>query len=210
MGTKRSPAAEPGAPQIVLRPLASLVHYARNARTHSTEQLAQLQASIVEYGFTNPILADARGIVAGHGRSMAASALHEAGIAMRFPDGAPIPAGMVPVIDCAGWSEAQRQAYILADNKLALNAGWDTEMLRVELDDLQVQGFDLGLTGFSTEEIDLTINGWSSDIDSLKDRDGEHTEGLSATVKVTVNPDMKDRATEVVHSALRAAGIQFE
>ena len=140
---------------------------------------------------------------------MALRELYAAGIELRFPNGTPIPLGMAPVIDCSGWSETQRRAYILADNKLALNAGWDTEMLRVEMADLKDEGFDLGLTGFSLEEVDLTLNGWESDID-LSERDGEHTDGIQALVKVKVEQDAKDRATSVIHEALKAAGIEFE
>lgn len=198
-----------GIPQVELRPISALVGYARNSRTHSPEQVAQLKASIVEWGFTNPILVDATSTVAGHGRSMAMRELHAAGVEVRFPNGTPIPAGMIPVIDCTGWSETQRRAYIIADNKLALNAGWDTEMLRVEMVDLQTEAFDLGLTGFSAEEVDLTLNGWDSDID-VAERDGEHTDGIQAVVKVKVDQDAKERAETVVHEALRNAGISFE
>jgi len=104
---------------VDLRPIARLIPYARNARTHSEEQIAQIAASIREFGWTNPILVDGEnGIVAGHGRLLAARKL-----------------GMttVPVIELAGMSEAQKRAYLIADNRLALNAGWDTEMLAVEL-----------------------------------------------------------------------------
>src|ERR1700712_1540311 len=103
-------------------PLASLVPYARNARTHSDAQVAQIAASIREFGFTNPILVDGeQGVIAGHGRLLAARKL-----------------GMTegPTIELAHLSPAQKRAYILADNKLALNAGWDDDMVRIELGDL--------------------------------------------------------------------------
>ena len=120
-------------------PVKRLTPYARNARTHSKEQVAQIAASIQEFGFTNPILVDEDGtIIAGHGRVLAAQKL---GLAE------------LPVMVATGWSEAQRRAYVLADNKLALNAGWDTDMLRVELTDLRGMGFDLGLAGFSESEL---------------------------------------------------------
>ncbi len=113
--------------------------YARNARTHSDEQVAQIAASIREWGWTTPVLVDdAGGIIAGHGRVMAARKL---GIAE------------VPVMVATGWTEAQKRAYVLADNQLALNAGWDAEMLKVELTDLEGAGFDLGLIGFSEDEL---------------------------------------------------------
>lgn len=128
------------ADQIVVRRVEDLMPYARNARTHSDSQVEQLAQSIREFGFTNPVLVDGEGgIIAGHGRVMAAKKL-----------------GMntVPTIRVDWLNDAQRRAYILADNKLALNAGWDEAMLAQELDELRVDGFDLGMTGFSTREID--------------------------------------------------------
>jgi site-specific DNA-methyltransferase (adenine-specific) len=116
-----------------------LIPYAKNSRTHSDEQVAQIAASIKEWGFTTAILVDEEGsIIAGHGRLMAARKL-----------------GMseVPVMIAKGWSEAQKRAYVIADNKLALNAGWDNELLALELGDLGDLGFDLELTGFTDEEI---------------------------------------------------------
>lgn len=116
-----------------------LIPYARNSRTHSAEQVAQIAASIREFGFTNPVLVDEdRGIIAGHGRVMAAQRLQLA---------------EVPTITLAGLTEMQRRAYVIADNRLALNAGWDNEMLALELADLKEAGFDLELTGFGDDEI---------------------------------------------------------
>lgn len=126
-------------PEIVSRKVADLIPYARNARTHSDAQVAQIAASIREFGWTNPILLDGQnGIIAGHGRLMAARKLS-------ITD--------VPCIELAGLTEAQRKAYILADNKLALNAGWDDEMLRLELGELAAMDFDMMLTGFSDEDL---------------------------------------------------------
>ena len=120
-------------------PLDRLVPYERNARTHSPEQVAQIVASIQEFGFTNPLLVDgADGILAGHGRLAAAK---DMGLAE------------VPVIVLNHLSAEQRRAYILADNKLALNAGWDEKLLRLELGDLQLAEFDLSLIGFSDDEL---------------------------------------------------------
>jgi DNA modification methylase len=116
-----------------------LIPYARNSRTHSDSQIAQIAASIKEFGFTNPVLIDATdGIIAGHGRVLAARKL---GL------------GIVPCIRLPDMTEMQRRAYVIADNKLGLNAGWDEAMLAVELADLQGADFDVGLTGFSTDEI---------------------------------------------------------
>jgi len=116
-----------------------LIPYINNARTHSPEQVAQIAASIKEFGFTNPVLIDkANGIIAGHGRVMGAKAL-----------------GMkkVPTICLDDLSEAQIKAYILADNRLAENAGWDAELISLELQSLQDMDFDIDLTGFSIDDI---------------------------------------------------------
>jgi site-specific DNA-methyltransferase (adenine-specific) len=123
--------------------ISKLIPYARNARTHSDEQVGQIAASIKEWGWTTPVLVDEQGgIIAGHGRTLAAQKL-----------------GMVevPVMVAKGWSEAKKRAYVLADNKLALNAGWDNEMLALELGELGDLGFDLDLTGFTPEEIEALI-----------------------------------------------------
>ncbi len=127
------------ADQVEQWPIEKLVPYAKNSRTHSEDQIAQLAASIKEWGFTQAILVDEEaGIIAGHGRVMAARKL-----------------GMdqVPVVVAKGWSEAQKRAYVIADNKLALNAGWDNDLLALELGELNELGFDVELTGFSDEEI---------------------------------------------------------
>jgi DNA modification methylase len=121
----------------------ALIPYARNSRTHSDAQVAQIAASIREFGFTNPVLIDAdNSIIAGHGRVLAARKL-------RMQD--------VPAIRLAHLTEAQKRAYVIADNKLALNAGWDVELLRLEINDLRGLEFDVALTGFSTEELDALM-----------------------------------------------------
>jgi ParB-like chromosome segregation protein Spo0J len=141
---------EPVEPFVSLKfvSVESLVPYARNARTHSASQVAQLAASIVEWGWTNPILADDRGVVAGHGRLEAARLLYAQGKVLRLPNGEQIPSGEVPVLDVSGWPESKRRAYVLADNKLALGSGWDEGMLAEELRSLTEDGFDLSLAGF--------------------------------------------------------------
>lgn len=139
---------------ITLKIAADLVPYERNARTHSKEQIEQIKELIRLVGFTNPILEDAQGIIAGHGRQMAALEMYAAGEVIHGPGKRfQLPMGMVPVIDASGMSDAERRAYILADNQVALNAGWDLELLAVELGDLQGFDFDLMLTGFSDEEL---------------------------------------------------------
>ena len=145
--------------EITPKKLTDLEPYARNSRTHSPEQVAQLVASIREFGWTNPVLIDEHGgVIAGHGRIMAARQL-----------------GMdeVPCIILAGLTQAQKRAYVIADNKLALGAGWDEEMLRLELEDLKNLDFDMTLTGFSISEIDSifspTENSGRTDPDETPD-----------------------------------------
>jgi len=120
-------------------PIERLIPYARNSRTHSDAQVAQIAASIKEWGWTTPVLIDEGGqIIAGHGRIMAARKLGMA---------------EVPVIIAEGWTDAQKKAYVIADNKLALNAGWDESLLALEFGELEGLGFDLELTGFSLDEL---------------------------------------------------------
>jgi ParB family chromosome partitioning protein len=129
--------------EIVHKPIADLIPYANNARTHSDTQVAQIAASIKEFGFTNPILVDGtNGIIAGHGRLMAARKL---GL------------DTVPCIELSHLSEAQRKAYILADNLLAMNSGWDTQLLSLELKGLDDEGFDLEMLGFDVDELTLSM-----------------------------------------------------
>ena len=138
-------------------PTARLVPYARNARTHTDAQVAQIAASIKEFGFTNPVLIDADGgIIAGHGRVMAARKL-----AM----------DKVQCIRLAHLTEAQRRAYVIADNKLALNAGWDDAMLALEMRDLMDEGYDVGLTGFDLKEIDALLAGLDATPEGQTDPD---------------------------------------
>jgi hypothetical protein len=131
-------------PQYKTAKVADLIPYARNSRTHSPQQVAKIAASIREFGFLNPIIVDGdNSIIAGHGRVLAAQKLG-------FKT--------LPTIEAAHLSEAQRRAYVIADNRLALDAGWDNELLKVELQDLDAQGFDLSLTGFDVEEMAILFD----------------------------------------------------
>jgi len=142
------------ADRLIKWPIERLVPYARNARTHSDEQVAQVAASIREWGWTNPVLvSEDGGIIAGHCRVLAGRQL---GLAE------------VPVMLATGWSEAQKRAYVLADNQLTLNAGWNPELLRLELGDLKELDFDLGLLGFGDAELAaLTANPGLTDPDEV-------------------------------------------
>jgi DNA modification methylase len=132
------------AEKIEKREIEKLIPYARNSRTHSDAQVAQIAASIKEWGWTMPILIDEDGgIIAGHGRVLAARSLgHES----------------VPVVVAKGWSDAKKRAYVIADNKLSLNAGWDDEMLKLELKDLQAMDYEMDLIGFSAEDLETILN----------------------------------------------------
>jgi DNA modification methylase len=143
--------------QVVRWPVERLLPYARNARTHSDEQVAQIAASIAEFGWTNPILAGGDGVViAGHARLLAARKL---GITE------------VPVIVLDHLSESQRRALVIADNRLALNAGWDEEMLRVELDALREDDFNLDLLGFDDDELEALLSEPDSEVTGNTDDD---------------------------------------
>jgi len=124
---------------ITRRKVLDLIPYARNSRTHSNEQIGQIAASIKEWGWTVPVLIDEEGgLLAGHGRVLAAQRL---GI------------DEIPTMTAKGWTEAQKKAYVIADNKLALNAGWDSDILKIEMKDIDSLGFNLELTGFGLDEM---------------------------------------------------------
>lgn len=141
--------------KIEQKSVKDLIPYAKNSRTHSDAQVAQIAASIKEFGWTNPILVDGdNGIIAGHGRLMAARKLgHE----------------KVPVIELKGMTNTQKKAYIIADNQLAMNSGWDTGLLQIELTELQIEGFDLDLIGFDLKELNALLE--PEVVDGLTDED---------------------------------------
>jgi DNA modification methylase len=141
--------------QIKKIPVEKLIPYVRNSRTHSDAQVAQIAASIKEFGWTNPILVDGEnGIIAGHGRLLAARKLG---------------AKEVPVIELSHLTESQKRAYVIADNQLAMNAGWDTAMLTLELADLKESEFDLDLIGFDAKELEKLLE--PEQVDGLTDED---------------------------------------
>lgn len=143
--------------KVVYRDVSELIPYARNARTHSDEQIERIAASIKEFGWTNPILIDGEsGIIAGHGRVLAARKL---GLEK------------VPTIELSGLTEAQKRAYIIADNRLALDAGWDEEMLKLEFAELEKEGFELSKTGFSDEEINEMMADLDREVEGVEDVD---------------------------------------
>jgi len=151
--------------QIEYRAIEALLPYARNPRTHSPAQIAKIAASIVEFGWTQPILVDGdNGIIAGHGRLAAARKLELT---------------EVPVIELRHLSPAQKRAYVIADNRLALDAGWDDELLALELSELSEAGYDLLLTGFEDDELAQMLadigdsDGEASDQESTGEEDND-------------------------------------
>lgn len=144
---------------VRLVPLADLKPYERNARTHPREQLDQIKALIRLVGFTAPILIDAEGIIAGHGRHIAVAEMTAAdevihGPGKRFV----IPHGMIPAIEADGMSEAERRAFVIADNQVAANSGWDDRLLETELHALKGLDFDLSALGFSDDRLAGLMN----------------------------------------------------
>lgn len=129
---------------IVYKDIDSLIPYVNNARTHSDTQVTQIASSIKEFGFTNPILIDEQGgVIAGHGRILA---------------GKKLGLKQVPTITLAGLTQAQKKAYVLADNQIALNSGWDLDMLRLEIETLSELDFDLSLIGFDDNVIEKLLD----------------------------------------------------
>ena len=179
------------AKQIILQSVEALIPYARNSRTHSDEQVAQIAASIREFGFTNPVLVDnGGGIVAGHGRVMAARKLGMA---------------EVPTVNVGWLNEQQRRAYVIADNQLALNAGWDDEALAAELSALDDSGFDVGLVGFSDADMERLLG--LTDSNETGGRAGNSDTGINYQEKFAVLVDCKNEDHQAqVYESLTAAG----
>ena len=158
--------------RVEYRKIETLIPFARNPRTHSEAQIAKLASSIVEFGWTQPILVDgANGIIAGHGRLAAARKLD---------------LQEVPVIELGHLSRSQKRAYVIADNRLALDAGWDEELLSLELAELSESGYDLTMTGFSNEEIEQLLVGAEQALQDESPEDGD--DAADDVPKVPANP----------------------
>lgn len=171
--------------KITYKRVADLLPYARNARTHSDAQIAQIAASIREFGFTQPILLDGEnGIIAGHGRWQAAfkMGMHE-----------------VPTIDLGHMTESQKKAYIIADNKLALNSGWDEQLLELEIQDLRDAGYNIDILAFDPSELK------SADVDysvledeEIDDQLDEMSKGVRKAIQIEFEPEHYPEAQELV------------
>lgn len=180
--------------KVELWPVKKLNPYKKNSRTHSPEQVDQIANAITEFGFTNPILVDSEsGIIAGHGRLLAAKKL-------KLKD--------VPVIVLDHLTEAQKRAYVIADNKLALNAGWDEALLQEEIGDLLAEDFDIDLLGFSDDELqDLMTDDWDSDIEKVEKVE-KNTSGLTAVIKIECPEESKTELREFIREAISQTGFE--
>lgn len=171
--------------KITQKQVESLIPYINNSRIHSDEQVAQIAGSIKEFGWTNPILVDGdNGIIAGHGRLLAARKLG-------YKE--------VPTIELADLTETQKKAYIIADNKLALNAGWDNELLKLELGEIKELGFDLELMGFDPSEFNFTTVDYSVlNGENIDEQLNEMANGVRKAIQIEFEPEHYVEAQELV------------
>jgi ParB-like chromosome segregation protein Spo0J len=182
-----------GKMKIVFRSRKTLIPYARNARTHSEAQIKQIAAAMREFGWTNPVLLDEQdGIIAGHGRILAAELL-------KLEDN-------IPCIVLPGLSDTQKSAIVISDNKIALNAGWDNDMLLMELGDITEEGFNLQVLGFSTQEMDALL-GVKPEMDDAAGADSSdaYKEQYAVMVICKSEPDQ-----ERIYNELQAAGYDVK
>ena len=185
------------AQKIELWNLERLIPYDKNAREHSTEQVAQIAASISEFGFLNPILVDSNdGIVAGHGRLSAAKEL---------------ALDVVPVVVLDHLTENQKKAYVLVDNKLAENATWNEDLLAEEIIKLNLQDFDLNILGWSDEELkSLQEDGWATDIEDVIKNDEEHLDAIQAKITVLLDEENKETVLNEINKFCNENNIFIE
>lgn len=171
--------------KITYRPLKDLIPYARNSRTHSSSQIAQIASSIKEFGWTQPILLDGtNGIIAGHGR-------FEAAFLLNIHD--------VPTIDLAHLTEAQKRAYVIADNKIALNSGWDEQMLALEIGDLRDAGFNIELLAFDPSELkDGDVDYSVLDDEEIDAQLDDMAKGVRKAIQIEFEPEHYEEAQELV------------
>jgi len=185
------------AQKIELWNLERLIPYDKNAREHSTEQVAQIAASISEFGFLNPILVDSNdGIVAGHGRLSAAKEL---------------ALDVVPVVVLDHLTENQKKAYVLVDNKLAENATWNEDLLAEEIIKLNLQDFDLNILGWTDEELkSLQEDGWATDIEDVIKNDEEHLDAIQAKITVLLDEENKETVLNEINKFCNENNIFIE
>lgn len=172
--------------QIVYKSIDDLIPYARNSRQHSDLQIAQLAGMIKEFGFKQPILVDGdNGIIAGHGRVLAARKL-----------------GMtdIPTIEVSDLSETQKKAFIIADNKIALNSTWDQDLLKLEIEELQGAGFDLDILAFDPSEIQFNTIDYSvlDGEDDINEQLDDMAQGVRKAIQIEFEPQDYEEAQELV------------
>jgi hypothetical protein len=173
---------------VTMQPVEDLIPYDKNPRTHSPTQIERIAASITEFGFTNPILVDKDlNVIAGHGRLMAAQALE---------------LDVVPTIKLGRLTEAQRRAYVIADNQIALNSGWDDDLLQSELNELANVGFDLSVLGWGDN---LPTFGETVDLSALDDFDEDQTADLADGVKKAIQIEFRSEDYEEAKGLVAAA-----
>lgn len=176
--------------KIEVKKISDLLPYARNSRTHSDYQINQIASSIKEFGFTNPVLITKEGeIIAGHGRVLAAMRL---------------TMEEVPCITLDHLTDNQRRAYVIADNQLALNAGWDYEMLKLEVDYLREESFDVDILGLPS--FDFSSEPIVNDIDSQE----SNLDGITVTIKVKCDQAIKDDVEIKIKEALEDMEVEIE
>lgn len=176
--------------KIQYKTIDDLNPYSNNSRTHTPEQIQQIARSIKQFGWTNPVLIDSENtIIAGHGRVEAAKLNGDK---------------QVPTIQIQDMTDDQKKAYIIADNKLALNAGWDDEILKIELESLN--DADLGLTGFNADELNLLFNGWDSDIGKMNEIDAKDTVNKER-ILIKCDGEQKQMIWEAVTNAIDNLGL---
>jgi hypothetical protein len=173
---------------VTMQPVEDLIPYDKNPRTHSPTQIERIAASITEFGFTNPILVDEDlNVIAGHGRLMAAQALE---------------LDVVPTIKLGRLTDAQRRAYVIADNQIALNSGWDDDLLQSELNELANAGFDLSVLGWGDN---LPTFGETVDLSALDDFDEDQTADLADGVKKAIQIEFRSEDYEEAKGLVAAA-----
>ena len=192
-------------PTVELRNIEGLKVYERNSRLHNPYQIAEVAEAILEWGWTMPILIDEEGgLIAGEGRLRAARKLYAAGKTIKLAGGAPIPRGQVPVIVARGWTETQKRAYVIADNRIADNSSFDDTILNFELNALSDAGFDIDLTGFHFDVQDVPGEKKKSSLIE----DSMQTEPDEGRFWITLRGPLEDQARvlDAVKTALGAPG----
>jgi len=179
-------------------PISKLLPYARNPKTHPPEQVALIAQSLQQYGQTQAVLIDGdpgktKGeIIAGHGRVLAAEQLG-------WPD--------IVVVEARGWSDKEKRAYRIADNQLTQASPWDLPLLRLEISELELAGFDIPMLGFGEHELKMISDGWGTDGQSVKDS-GEHLDGIEGVIEVEVESKHVDEVREVIKRAIETSGFK--